>query len=95
MPFKTIDPGHTYLVEGEQHIHFIKRTDGVLIHNGTTNEELLEVLIDRTEFLNAKFPCIENDLALINMRSALQFFNSRTAKRVTQGVETKDIAHVS
>lgn len=92
---KIVDPGHTYEVNGNQTIAFIKRTDGALVFAGTTNEEMLEVLIDRTEFLNGKFPCIENEMALLAMKSALEAFNSRTQKRVSQGVETKDIAHVS
>lgn len=89
------DEGHLYEVNKNQLIQFIKRTNGELVKEGTTNEELLEVLINRTEFLNGKFPCIENDMALLAMKAALEAFNSRTQKRVAQGVETKDIAHVS
>ncbi len=92
---KVTDPGHTYELDSEQSISFIKRTNGELIHDGTTNEELLEVLIDRTEFLDAKFPCAENKIALESMKNALFAFNLRTNKRVAQGVETKDLAHVS
>lgn len=90
------DPGHVYqLDEAKQQVFFIKRTNGKLTHPGTTNEELLEVLIDRTKFLDEKFPCVENKVALAAMQYALDSFNSRTQKRVAQGVETKNVAHVS
>jgi hypothetical protein len=92
---KILDPGHKYELSNKAKITFIKRVDGKLIHNGTTNEELLEVLLDRTEALQAKFPCHENEVAINGMRLALHSFNERTRLRVTQGVETKDIPHVS
>lgn len=49
MTFKELDPAHIYEVTGGQQIKFIKRTNGELIHEGTTNEELTEVLIHRLE----------------------------------------------
>lgn len=88
-----LDAGHTYMVTGGQKIQFIKRTAGVLVSEGTTNEELLQVLINRTRFLNDKFPCRENSIAIQKMEETLMWFNERTAKRIEQGVETLDIAH--
>lgn len=94
---KCTDPGHTYVTEDGQVINFIKKEmkDGVftLIHSGTTNEELLEVLIHRTEGLNAKFPCLENDRALVGMCDALAWFNLRTRARQAQGVEATPQNH--
>lgn len=87
------DPAHVYLLTGNQPLKFIKRKGGELIHEGTTNEELLTVLIDRTKNLNAQFPCRENEFAIQKMEEALLWFNERTNKRIKQGVETKDIAH--
>lgn len=91
---KVTDLGHTYEVTG-QTITFIKRKGGELINEGTTNEELLEVLLDRTRFLNAQFPCTENEISILGMEIALKSFNQRTKARVAQGVETKDANHVS
>ena len=88
-----LDAGHAYMVTGGQMIKFIKRVDGQLINEGTTNEELLQVLIDRTKFLDNKFPCKENAQAIVKMEEALMWFNERTSKRIAQGVETRDIAH--
>jgi len=92
---RVVDPAHVYVVADEQSLHFIKRTDGELVHPGTTNEELLEVLIDRTDALNAKLQCKENEMALVHMRAALKWFEKRTAARQAQGVETTDAPHES
>lgn len=87
------DQGHMYEVSGGQPIQFIKRKNGELVCEGTTNEELLAVLIDRTKYLDSQFPCRENAQAIIKMEEALMWFNERTSKRIAQGVETLDKAH--
>jgi hypothetical protein len=92
---KVLDAGHTYLLEGEQQIWFIKKEKGELIQHGTTNEEMIEVLIDRLKYLDGKFPCPENKVAINNLECALVILNGRTAKRVAQGVEGQDLPHVS
>ena len=48
------------------------------VNDGTTNEELLAVLIDRIQFLNSKFPCRENAVALTHIEMALFWLNKRT-----------------
>lgn len=58
--------------------------------NGVTNEALLAVLISRTEILNGKFPCMENEIAIMNMKNALDLFEARTKNHVERGVEGKD-----
>lgn len=88
-----LDPAHIYEVSGNQLIKFIKRVDGELLWEGTTNEELLTVLIDRTKALDEKFPCRENAMAITKLEEALLWFNERTAKRIAQGVETRAVAH--
>ncbi len=90
-----IDPGHIYNLDNDNTLSFIKREAGQLIYPGTTNEEVLEVLIDRTEFLNLKMWCKENDEALQYLKLALSAFHERTGKRIEQNVETLDIPHVS
>jgi hypothetical protein len=91
-----IEAAHVYKCVGSgQVIKFIKRRNGELVNTGTTNEALLEMLITRTERLDALFPCKENKTALVGMKAALAAFDSRTAHRVSQGVETQDKPHVS
>ncbi len=60
--------------------------------NGATNEALLAVLIHRLQFLNGKFPCRENSLAITKMQEALMWLEKRTADRITRGVEGSSVA---
>lgn len=86
-------PGLLYEVTGGQKIQFIKRTNGETVQLGTTNEELLIVLIDRLKFLDEQFPCKENKQAIIKMEESLMWLNERTDKRIAQGVETRNEPH--
>lgn len=64
-------------------------TEMVTINNGTTNEEVLEMLINRMNYLNSKFPCRENSIAITNLEQALMWLNKRTEDRKKRGVEGK------
>jgi hypothetical protein len=59
--------------------------------NGTTNEEVIQVLIDRIASLNemedGKYACRENEWAILHLKVALQCLELRTAKRLERGVE--------
>jgi hypothetical protein len=67
--------------------------DGTLktIMDGTTNEEVLEVLIDRMQFLQSKFPCRENSIVITNLEESLMWLNKRTADRLKRNVEGKNL----
>ncbi len=93
---KVLTPGHKYLLdahEGRAHqtIQFIeKRKEGdalVTVNDGTTNEEVLRMLINRIDILNTKLPCEENEVVLANLRASLEILEQRTAKRQARGVE--------
>jgi len=87
----------------EQTIQFIEKVpapvaeggepDGSLftMNNGTTNEDVLDVLIDRMKYLQAKFPCRENAIVITNLEESLMWLNKRTADRSVRGVEGKQI----
>ena len=60
--------------------------------NGVTNEALLAIVIHRLEFLQGKFPCIQNSLAIINAKAALNVLEQRTRSRIERGVEGKEVA---
>ena len=85
--------GHLYnILHGvtQTDIHF---QDGPVAEfgvNGPTNEALLAILIHRTKFLNGKFPCRENSLAITKMEEALMWLEKRTAERQARGVEGKN-----
>ena len=79
-----------------QEIQFIEKesqvvsegvTELVTVNDGTTNEEVIEVLIDRLNNLNGKFPCRENSLAITKLEEALMWLNKRTADRIKRGVK--------
>jgi hypothetical protein len=86
--------GHLYFTTAGIHNGSIQFQRGPVPENGVngvTNECLLHVLLHRTRFLNAKFPCAENQLAIQHMEEALAYFNMRTAARITRGVEGKEV----
>lgn len=102
---KIITEGHRYQLpnferpEGAgQIIQFIEKKPNkddptVLdtVNDGTSNEDLLAVLIDRLNYLNGKFPCRENSIAITHIETALLWLNKRTADRVSRNVEGKNI----
>lgn len=62
--------------------------------NGTTNEDVIQVLIDRLNSLNdmqnRKYACRENSLAITKLEEALHWLHARTATRLNRGVEGTD-----
>ena len=101
---KVIDEGHGYCLASvpdadkpgmglPQFLDFMKRVDGKIVSPGTTNEEVLKMMINRFEYLQSKLPCKENALVLIKLEEALMWCISRTKKRIEQGVESTDQPH--
>lgn len=98
---KVLTTGHKYeaenfdkLTETGQIIQFIQKApcepgSSVLetVNDGTTNEELIKILIDRLQYLNGKFPCRENSMAITKLDESLLWLNKRTADRVVRNVE--------
>lgn len=102
---KILTPGHKYELENFENpsapgqvIQFIEKvpsphggTDLTTVHDGTTNEDLLRMLIDRMNFLQAKFPCRENAIAITHFETGFLWLEKRTADRKARGVEGKQI----
>lgn len=102
---KIITPGHKYELENfeakdqpGQVIQFIEKnpqpaSDGSLytVNDGTTNEEVLKMLIDRCQSLYEKFPSEETACSIGHLKSALYAQQSRTYERQQRGVEGKAI----
>lgn len=61
------------------------------ISDGITNEQLIEVLIDRMNSLQSKFPCRENAIATTHLETALLWLEKRTADRKKRNVEGKHL----
>lgn len=104
---KILSEGHRYELDNfekidqpGQVIQFIEKRpipggnggDLQTVNDGTTNEDLLRVLIDRMNSMQAKFPCRENAIATTHFETGLLWLEKRTADRKARGVEGKHIA---
>ena len=101
---KVITPGHRYELQCFEHpedariLQFIEKTSEpgsdqlTTVNDGTTNEEVLRVLIDRMQFLQAKFPCRENAIVITKLEESLMWLEKRTRDRLARGVEGKRAA---
>lgn len=76
-----------------QKIEFMKKEDGKIVMQGTTNEEVLRMMIARMKYLQDKLPCIENAIVINRLEESLLWLNVRTKKRVEQGVENTHQSH--
>lgn len=89
---KVIEEGHIYQLESyegmiNQELKFISKKDGLIVHDGTTNEEVVKVLIDRITTLQNNLPCIENVLAVMYLEYVLECLDDRTQDRKERNVE--------
>lgn len=103
---KTLTAGHRYELENfedktkpGQVIQFIEKvpqSEGSAIlrtvNDGTTNEEVIKMLIDRMQSLYNKFPSDETMCSIAHLKQALYAQQSRTYDRQQRGVEGKQIA---
>jgi hypothetical protein len=102
---KVIREGHKYeLANFEnkeatgQTLQFIEKvpasegsTELRTVNDGTTNEEVIKMLLDRMASLQAKFPCRENACAITKLDEALMWLEKRTRDRIARGVEGKQV----
>jgi hypothetical protein len=101
---KTIKTHHRYELENFENksqpgqvLQFIEKeptkdpmpSGMITINDGTTNEEVLKMLIDRMNGLQAKFPCRENAIVITKLDEALLWLEKRTRDRMARGVEGK------
>jgi tryptophan 2,3-dioxygenase len=84
---KILDPGHRYELTAGDTLHFLQKEGTKVVRDGTTNEELLQVLIHRVTEAYQQLPCKESIRALHDLRHALVTFRLRTARRVAAKVE--------
>lgn len=96
-----ITEGHTYELanfenkdQPGQVLQFIHKqpkeegsTELTTVSDGTTNEEVIEILIDRLTYLQSKFPCKENACAITHLQEGLMWLEKRTRDRTKRGVE--------
>ena len=92
-----IKEGHLYKLADfdggiSQELSFIEKDASGTLTSGTTNEEVLAMLIDRIQFLQGKFPCRENAIVITKLEESLMWLNKRTQDRKVRGVEGKQEA---
>jgi hypothetical protein len=90
---KAVDPGRIYELSAGNRLFFVQKEGARITRNGTTNEEVLEVLIDRATEAYQRLPSRETIRALHCMREALAAFRARTARRVGANVEGTQQSH--
>lgn len=61
-------------------------------HNGACVEEVLIDAYEHLYYLNKKFPCKENEMALSKIEEAVIWLDARTADRAYRGVLGKEEA---
>lgn len=98
---KVLTKDHKYELDnfegvGVQTIQFIEKVKGhedelITVNDGTTNEEVIAMLIDRMKGLNKKFYSERGDRATKCLNEALHHLNARTAERKVRGVEGKHL----
>jgi cob(I)alamin adenosyltransferase len=60
------------------------------VNDGTTNEEVLKMLIDRMQVLTAKVPSRESSITITKLEEALHWLTARTIARRARDVEGTD-----
>lgn len=97
-----IDDGHIYDMwqlgsDDPQRITFIKRSGGAIQYEeqwpGVQVQEVLRVLIDRTEYLNEIIPCNESKDALWHLRMALFMYEVRAHRRKNESLNRQKPEH--
>lgn len=85
-------PEKVFVSEGTADPKEVETGRLITVNDGTTNEEVLEMLIDRMKYLQAKFPCKENACAITHMEESLMWLEKRTRDRIKRNVEGKQLA---
>lgn len=79
-----LTPQIKYQLEGDQTLVLLSRDESTgQTVRGTTNEEVIEMLLDRLREQNKRVPCRENSIALTKLEEALMWLDKRTRKRNT------------
>lgn len=99
---KVIDPGHVYDMwqlgsDEEQRLTFIKRSGGAIQYPkewpGVQVQEVLRVLIDRSQYLDDIIPCVETEDAIWHLQMALFSFEARAYRRKIEGLNRQQPEH--
>ena len=77
--------GQARYAHGRQRIRFVEKTDTIMLA-GLQSEQLVIALIDRTQKLDARFPCEENKEMITALKVFLEMSRRRVKNRQDRGV---------
>lgn len=82
-------PGSEYLLdnltgEGTQPIQFTRKAEGGGYTDGTTNEEVISVLIDRLLFFQSKAYSYDNETVITLLQSARRIMQAQVRRKVNR-----------
>jgi hypothetical protein len=75
-----------YTHESQQDIQFVQKNDDGSMIPGLQSEQLILMLIDRQEKLNARFPSEFNTKAIAGLKMFLEAQRERVEDRISRGV---------
>jgi hypothetical protein len=78
--------GKTQYVDTVQHINFVKKEEDGSMTPGLQSEQILYMLIDRHQKLNARFPSEYNERMIAGMQMAINAMEDRVKDRMDRGV---------
>jgi hypothetical protein len=94
MTMKVKDPGRSYDLAGGNGLVFLQMENGWVVRDGTTNEEVLELLIQRITKGHTTLPCSESIRALYHLREALAALRMRAARPTSANVGGPGRPHI-
>jgi hypothetical protein len=78
--------GETEYIEDFQSFQFIKKLDNGTIIPGLQSEQIVLMLLDRQQKLNARFPSEQNEKAITGLKMFLEAQEERVKDRINRGV---------
>lgn len=90
---KVVERGSSYELATGCCLVFVRNGAESIVRSGTTNEEVIEVLLDRITEAYQRVPCRESALALHFLQRAMAEFRVRTSRRVHAHVEGTSLPH--
>ena len=78
---KILEPAVAYELEGGQVIRFVKCENGTRVADGTTNEQVMDVLLHRLREQNRRLPSRYNSLAITAIEEAQNWLIRRQRER--------------
>jgi hypothetical protein len=67
--------------ENKMIVSFLEQHMGTVTTKGTSNEEVFRMLLHRMQYLNTKYPSVENAQVILKLEECLMWLKKRSEKR--------------